>query len=111
MVDRQMQLVSDIIAAQAKALIVEGDQVVNKIFPELRVSQGGIFTIIHEHLDMCNVSARWSSKNFSTCNGKQQLASCCTLLELFNADPANFIACLLNGRKTWFFHRDPETNL
>uniref|UniRef100_UPI0035902B54 histone-lysine N-methyltransferase SETMAR-like isoform X2 n=1 Tax=Myxine glutinosa TaxID=7769 RepID=UPI0035902B54 len=98
--------------SQVEALIIEDRRVkVAEISAELGISQGSVFTIIHEHLGMFKVSARWVPRNIGTRHRQQRLLSCRELLKLFNSDPADFIARVVTGDETWLHHWDPETNL
>jgi histone-lysine N-methyltransferase SETMAR len=82
---------------------------VSEITAELRLSHGSILSIIHEHLGMSKVSARWVPRNLSAQERHQRVESSRELLDIYNADPENFRARLLTRDETWLDHWDPES--
>ena len=54
-------------------------------------------TIIHEHLGMSKVSARWVPRNLNMQNRQQRVESSQELLEVYNATPEDFHTRLVTG--------------
>ena len=73
------------------------------------ISNGSVYTIIHEHLGMSKVSARWVPRNLNMQDRQQRVESSQELLEVYNANPADFHTCLVTGVETWLHHWDPDT--
>ena len=74
---------------------------------ECGISNGSIYTIIHEHLGISKVSARgypetWTCKIVS--KGWSQVKKF-----WYNANPEDFHTCLVTGDETWLHHWDPDT--
>ena len=65
--------------------------------------------IIHEHLNMSKLSARWIPRILTKENKRLRLETSDRILELYNADPENFLACCVTGDETWIHHFDPES--
>ena len=72
------------------------------------LSVRSIESIFHEHLGMSKVSARWAPQNNRTQDRHRRVESSKELLELFNADPVEFLSCVNPGVETWVYHWDPE---
>ena len=65
--------------------------------------------IIHEHLGMSKVSARWVPRNLNMQDHQQRVESSQELLEVYNANLEDFHARLVTGDETWLHHWDPNT--
>ena len=66
-------------------------------------------TIIHEHLGMSKVSARWVPRNLNMQDRQQRVESSQELLEVYSANPEDFHTRLVTGDETWLHHWDPDT--
>ena len=58
---------------------------VAELASECGISNGSVYTIIHEHLGMSKVSARWVPRNLNMQDGQQRVESSQELLEVYNA--------------------------
>ena len=76
---------------------------------ECGISNGSVYTIIHEHLGMSKVSARWVPRNLNMQDRQQRVESSQELLEVYNANPEDFHTRLVTGDETWLHHWDPDT--
>ena len=74
---------------------------VAKLASECGISNGSVYTIIHEHLDMSKVSARWVPRNLNMQDHQQRVESSQELLEVYNANPEDFHTRLVTGDETW----------
>ena len=70
---------------------------------ECGISNGSFYTIIHEHLGMSKVSARWVPRNLNMQDRQQRVESSQELLEVYNDTR------LVTGDETWLHHWDPDT--
>ena len=82
---------------------------VAKLASECGISNGSVYTIIHEHLGMSIVSARWVPRNLNMQDRQQRVESSQELLEVYNANPEDFHTRLVTGDETWLHHWDPDT--
>ena len=82
---------------------------VTKLASECGISNGSVYTIIHEHLGMSKVSARWVPRNLNMQDSQQRVESSQELLEVYNANPEDFHTRLVTGDETWLHHWDPDT--
>ena len=76
---------------------------------ECGISNGSVYTIIHEHLGMSKVSARWVPRNLNMQDRQQRVESSQELLEVYNANPEDFHIRLVTGDETWLHHWVPDT--
>ena len=67
---------------------------------ECGISNESVYTIIHEHLGMSKVSARWVPRNLNMQDRQQRVESSQELLEVYNANPEDFHTCLITGDET-----------
>jgi len=84
---------------------------VSRLAEETGISARAVWTIIHETLDMSNVSARWVPRMLSPFQKDTHRQCCQENLELLNEDQEHFFQCLVTGDKTWVYHRDPESKM
>ena len=82
---------------------------VAELASECGISNGSVYTIIHEHLGMSKVSARWVPRNLNMQDRQQRVESSQELLEVYNANPEDFHTRLVTGDETWLHHLDPDT--
>lgn len=76
---------------------------------ETRLSHGSIVNIIHDHLNMNKISARWVPK-FLTLDLKQKRVDISQEnLELMRNDFDKFKNRIVTGDETWIYHYDPES--
>ena len=68
------------------------------------ISNGRVYTIIHEHLGMSKVSARFVPRNLNMQDHQQRVESSQKLLEVYNANPEDFHTRLVTGDKVSLHH-------
>uniref|UniRef100_H3BBU0 Mos1 transposase HTH domain-containing protein n=1 Tax=Latimeria chalumnae TaxID=7897 RepID=H3BBU0_LATCH len=96
--------------AQVEALIMQDRRIkTDATVTKLGISHGSILKIIHDHLGMSKVSARWVPRNLSDQDWYQQMESSHELLEIFYTNQTNFLAHVVTGDETWIHHWDPKT--
>ena len=66
-------------------------------------------SIVHEDLNMRNLSAKWVQKCLNADQKRQRCQSSEQNLEFFRRDPNNFLSRLVTMDETWLYHYDPET--
>ena len=82
---------------------------VAKLASERGISNESVYTIIHEHLGMSKVSARWVPRNLNMQDRQQRVESSQELLEVYNGNQEDFQTRLVTGDETWLNHWDPDT--
>ena len=80
---------------------------VAELASECGISNGSVYTIIHEHLGMSKVSARWVPRNRNMQDRQQSVESSQKLLEVYNANPEDFHTRLVTD-ETWLHHWDSD---
>ena len=71
------------------------------------MSVGSIETILHDHLHMSKVSARWVLR-LLTPNQKEQRADSCKELIKLESKDTQFFYQIVTMDETWVHHFDPE---
>ena len=71
------------------------------------MSAGSIETILHDHLHMSKVSARWVPRLLTPNQKEQRADSCKELIELESKD-TRFFDWIVTMDETWVHHFDPE---
>ena len=78
---------------QIHDLILEDDRILAKSIAEhLGISRERVGSIIHEDLDMQNLSAKWVPKSLKADPKRQRCHSSEQLLEFFRRDPNDFLS-------------------
>lgn len=80
-----------------------------EIAEQTGLSIGTIHKIIHEHLHMNKVSARWVPKLLSAIQMKQRKETCELFLELHGANKQDFLDRVVTGDETMVLYHDPTT--
>lgn len=101
----------EVIAAIERRILADRRVKVSELSLEFQISVGSVEKIIHDHLGMSKVSARWVPRNLTAQDRQKRTESCMELLDRFNADEARFLSRLVTGDETWIHHWDPETKL
>jgi len=95
---------------QIYELILENGRISAKSIAEkLGVSRERVGSIIHEDLDMRELSAKWVPKCLNADQKRQWCQSSEQHLEFFRRDPNDFLSRLVTMGETWLYHYDPET--
>jgi histone-lysine N-methyltransferase SETMAR len=93
--------------------IVEADRrvTVEEIAGTLGVSVGSVEEILHDHLHLSKLSARWVPKALRDDQKAQRAACAVHFLNKYDADPHDFLDRLVTGDETWIYQYDPETKI
>ena len=93
-----------------KLILVDCKLKLCEIAEELQISEGSIFTILHEHLFMRKLCSKWVLCLF-TVNQKQQCVNDSEhCLQLFQHNKKEFLHRFVTMDKTWINHFIPEPN-
>ncbi len=73
------------------------------------LSKGSVQTILHLHLGMSKICARWIPRILTAQQKQFRADTSLELLHRYNADPLGFLMRVLTGDETWVHHYDPES--
>lgn len=91
------------------AIMENGRLKLKEIAKMFNISETTAFKILHEHLGMSKVSARWVPRNL-TPHQKQYRVDCCKqFLELCGDNQVDVIDRIVTGDETWVHFYDPES--
>ena len=74
----------------------------------LRISYGSVFTIMHDHLHMTLVCARWVPRLLTPEQNVVRMETCYEVLRLFADGGDEFLESVITGDESWMHHYDPE---
>ena len=107
---RPADVISQEIIDRVERLVLNNRRIkLAELASECDISNGSVYTIIHEHLGMSKVSARWVPRYLNMQDSQQRVESSQELLEVYNANPEDFHTRLVTGDETWLHHWDPDT--
>ena len=93
---------------QVKILVLEDRRVtVKQLAAITKLSVDSIATILHDHLHMSKVSARWVPRLLTPNQKEQRADSCKEVLELESKD-TRFFYGIVTMDETWVHHFDPK---
>jgi histone-lysine N-methyltransferase SETMAR len=75
----------------------------------LGMSKERVGSIVHEHLRMRKLSARWVPRNLSLQDRHERMECSRELLGIYEADEDGFVVRVVTGDETWLHHWDPES--
>lgn len=95
---------------KVEKLVLEDARIKIRMLAEMtNLSVGTIHAILHDHLNLSKVSARWVPRML-TAPQKQVRVECCKdFLELCKEDSTSIFDRLVTGDETWVHHYDPES--
>ncbi|XP_026327857.1 histone-lysine N-methyltransferase SETMAR-like, partial [Hyposmocoma kahamanoa] len=73
------------------------------------VSDTTILRILHDHLGMTKVSARWVPRMLTPPQKQQRIDASKHFLELCGAEPTPILEQIVTGDETWVHHFEPES--
>ncbi|RUS78489.1 hypothetical protein EGW08_013736 [Elysia chlorotica] len=80
---------------------------VKQLASETRISVGSVEKILHDHLNLNKVSARWVPR-LLTADQKKERADCCKHLLWLEANDDLFFQKIVTMDETWIYQFDPE---
>ena len=73
----------------------------------IQISCRSVETIIHDHLKMLKVSARWVPRNLTDHDRARRVTTTQEFVDLFESDPVKFVRQIVTEDETWVHHWDP----
>ena len=93
-------------------LVLENRKIsIECIVQETGLSTGTVHTILHEHLSMSKVCARWVPKMLTPDMKATRVNTSSVLLSRYNVNPENFLSRVVTGDETWVYYYDPPSKL
>ncbi len=80
-----------------------------EIAEDLDISVGSVVTILHEHLGMTKICARWVPQLLTNENKKTCREICLSFINKFDQGPEDLMQWIITGDETWLYKPDPET--
>lgn len=92
------------------AVIVREDRriTLRNLSEVLRISYGSVFTIMHDHLHMTRVCARWVPRLLTPEQKVVRMETSHEVLRLFADGGDAFLKSIITGDESWLHHYDPE---
>jgi len=108
--ERPKTMTTPEITDQIPELILEDHRIsAESLAEQLGISRERVGSIIHEDLDMRELSGKWAPKALNADQKRQRCQSSEQILEFFRRDPNDFLSRLVTRDETWLYHYDPET--
>ena len=91
--------------------LVMGDQrlKVAEIASEIGISYGSVINILHQHLGLSKVCARWVPRLLTPIQKSFRVETSTELLALYDTNPDDVLSRIVTGDETWIHHWDPNT--
>ena len=84
---------------------------VHELADIVKISYGSVFTILHEHLGMRKLCAKWVPRELTVDQKQQQIDVSEECLELLNRNKMEFYRRYVIMDETWLHYYTPERNL
>ncbi|XP_055906779.1 protein GVQW3-like [Eupeodes corollae] len=95
---------------EVEKLVLEDARIKVKMMAEItKLSTGTIHTILHDHLNLSKVSARWVPRMLTAPQKKVRIACCRELLEMCSENADGVMHRIVTGDETWVHYYDPES--
>lgn len=91
------------------AVMQDGRIKLKEIAEMFKISETTAFKIVHDHLGMSKVSARWVPRMLTPHHKKYRIECCNEFLERCGKDPSDVINRIVTGDETWVHYYDPES--
>ena len=96
--------------ARVHQVVLENRKIsIDSIAQDVGLSYGTVHTILHEHLNMSKVCARWVPRMLTPDMKATRVNTSTALLTRYNADPERFVSRLVTGDETWVHYYDPSS--
>lgn len=81
-----------------------------EIAEAIKISEGSVFTILHEHLGMRKLCSKWVPRLLTPDQKQQRIDDSEACLALFNRDKKDFLRRYVTMDETWIHHFNPESS-
>ena len=102
--------VTEVNVAKVEQLVKEDRRIkLKELEVAIGVGRAAIISILHEHLGLSKLCARWVPRLLTREQKEVRASSCLELMHQFDRDPADFCNRIVTGDECWIFWYDPET--
>ena len=77
-----------------------------EIATEVGISYDSVLNILHEHLGLSKVRARWAPCFLTSVQKSFRMEICSELLAIYSATSDNVLSRIITGDETWIHHWD-----
>ena len=96
--------------AAVRALVEEDRRIkTREISAEIGISLQQVSLILHDHLQLSKLSARWIPRILTPAEMQKRTETSDLLLAHYDSDPSGFVSRFVTGDETWIHHYDPES--
>jgi histone-lysine N-methyltransferase SETMAR len=96
--------------ARARELVDADHRIkAHQIAHELGIAKTQVLTILHNHLGLSKLSARWVPRILTNAQKQVRLEKCHVTFDQIEQNPDSFWRRLVTGDEVWLFHFDPES--
>ncbi|KAL1460741.1 hypothetical protein WDU94_012693 [Cyamophila willieti] len=107
---RPVEVVTEAVVEKVHDLVLENRRTkVLDIAESVGISTERVWYILHEHLGMQKLCARWVPRLLTPDQKRQRKDISSTCLTLFNKNPVDFCRRFVTCDETWIHHYTPET--
>lgn len=107
---RPIEATTSKIVEKVEKLVLEDARLKKKQLTALvGVSETTILRILHEHLGMTKVSARWVPRMLTPHQRQQRIDACSSFLERCGEENTSILKRIVTGDETWVHHFEPES--
>lgn len=102
-VDENIKKIHKIVLADRRLKLSEIAEIV-------KISKGSVFTILHEHLGMRKLCAKWVPRKLTIDQKQQRVDDSEQCLAMFKRNKSEFLRRYVTMDETWLHHYTPESN-
>jgi len=107
---RPNMAITDTTVATVRRLLDEDRRVtVRELEKSVGISDSSIVSILHDHLGMRKVSARWVPHHLNPNQMQARVEFSTFMLDKFDAGASKLVDNIVTGDETWVYFYDPET--
>lgn len=107
---RSVEVTTPDLIEKIEKLILEDARLKKKQLAEMvGVSETTIFKVLHDHLGMTKVSARWVPRMLTPPQKQKRVECSRAFLSQCNEDKDGFLERIVTGDETWVHHYEPES--
>ena len=93
-----------------KLVLADRKLKLHEIAEELKISEGSVFTILHEHLSMRKLYSKWVLHLLTVDQKQQRINNSECYLQLFQCNKKEFLHKYVTMEETWIHLFTPESN-
>lgn len=92
-----------------KIVLADRKSKLREIAEEVKISEGSVFSILHEHLSMRKLCSKWVPRLLTVDQKQQRVDDSAHCLELFKRNPTDFLRRYVTTDETWIHYYTPAS--